>query len=154
VEVVKDGSSASAATPDHDLEPTGRLQQELTAAQFEGPACDFPLVGSNYKHPNRTAGHTHTTKDVHTAYFAVGSDIGIIGAQACSNAKCGPAISLQAGFYNSGFYDAGLTCEKDCGLFGLWGCVEVCRDRKVTFELKSTKVSASVRFHDCAAFNQ
>ncbi|HEX6276482.1 MAG TPA: hypothetical protein VFZ53_25750 [Polyangiaceae bacterium] len=155
---------ALRATPDDaelpldpDLEHNGQFQQSggsYPAANFIANMCDFPNTAPNFRSTNHTAAHTKTTPDIHTAYFATASDIGIITARACANNNCGNTVTLQAGFHSSGFYDAGNKCDETCCLFGLCGCVSICTPRKVSFAQVSGKISSSVRFHECGAFTR
>jgi hypothetical protein len=145
------------APMDPDMEHNGQFQQSggsYPAATFIANMCDFPNTAPNFRSTNHTAAHTKTTPDIHTAYFAVASDIGIITARACANNSCGNTITLQAGFHSSGFYDAGNVCDETCCLFGLCGCVSICTPRKVSFAQVSGKISSSVRFHECGAFTR
>jgi hypothetical protein len=147
--------TAVELSPDADLEHNGQFQQTAGSypyATFNANMCNIPNVVPNYRFANLTAPFSKSTPGIHTAYFAVGSDIGIITAKACSDNKCGGAITLQAGYHNSGFYDAGDKCEKTCAILGIWSCVTICVPRKVKFDVITNKVSTNVRYHECAAF--
>ena len=141
---------------DQDLEHNGQFQQSggsYPASLFVSGMCNFPMTAPNYIQINNSVPHIETTSNINTAYFAVASDIGIITAKACANNSCGPAIALQAGFHNSGFYAAGQRCSRSCCPLGLCGCTEVCTPRKVKFDVITGKVSTTVRFHECSSFS-
>jgi hypothetical protein len=145
---------------DADLEHNGEFQQSYPAASFLQTMCDFPTNnGLNYKHTNRTDVHTDTSMGVHTAYFAVGADIGTITARACAgknaggyfNGICGSTVTVNAGYHQSGYYDAGLSCPGDPNLFcQIFGCPKICTYRLVRFHVEHGKISTNVRFHECA----
>lgn len=142
---------------DRDLEHNGQFQQTAGSypyATFNANMCNIPNVVPNYRMSNVTTAFTKSTPDINTAYFAVASDIGIVTAKACSNGSCGGPTTLQAGYHNSGFYDAGQKCEKSCLILGTWNCVTVCTRKKVKFDVVVGKVSNSVRYHECAAFTR
>jgi hypothetical protein len=156
------GAAAGAAPAgqelplDPDLEHNGEFQQSYPAANFLQVMCDFPTASPSYKHTNRVDPHTDTSLNVHTAYYAVGADIGTITAQACAgknaggyfNGSCSSTTAVNAGYHSSAYYDAGLQCDKTCTL--LFGCVSICVPKQVRLELRYNRISSSVRFHDCA----
>lgn len=145
-----------------DLEHSGQFEQSggaFAGSVFTGQFCSFSGAAPNYIHTNHTSSQTHTTSNVNTAYFASATDIGTLGAQACSDGKCGGSVTIQAGYGNSGFYDAGQSCsKKSCAWWDFvckaLGEVTICGPRKVKFDLKETKISSQIRFHDCAKFTQ
>jgi hypothetical protein len=140
---------------DADLEHNGQFQQSaLPFKTFAAQMCDFPNRLPNYKHASVTAGHTHATANINTAYYAVGSDVGTITAKACVDKKCSVANPVQAGGRASAFYDAGLSCKKDCShILGIpLGCVEICKNKLVKFEGVFTAISSKVSYHDCSRF--
>ncbi|MET0411502.1 MAG: hypothetical protein ABW217_09400 [Polyangiaceae bacterium] len=153
-------SDPAATESDPDLEHDGDFQQALPASAFLSVMCDFPTGNGSYKHSNRTDAHTDASLDVHSAYFAVGSDSGTVTTQACVgentggffDGDCGGTTAVPAGFQTSAFYDAGpdQICDGGDG-FGceLFGCVEVCYRPLVRFELNYGKISPSVNFHEC-----
>lgn len=146
---------------DPDLEHDGEFQQSYPASTFLSVMCDFPTGNGSYKHTNRTDAHPDISMDVHMTYFAVGSDLGIITAQPCAgenlggffDGECGSTVPVQAGYHNSGFYDAGpnQVCEGGSGFLEctLFGCYTVCYHPQVRFELHYGKVSTNVNFHEC-----
>jgi hypothetical protein len=152
---------ATEPANDSDLEHEGDFQQAYPADQFMAQMCDFPLGGGSYKHQNRTDAHIDASLDVHLAYFAVGSDKGIITAKPCAgentggffDGECGSTVAVQAGTNNSGFYESGpnQVCEGGSGFLEctLFGCVTVCFHPLVRFELNYGKVSTDVNFHEC-----
>jgi hypothetical protein len=160
ITIERNESELAATESDPDLEHDGDFQQSYPASTFLSIMCDFPTGNGSYKHTDRTDAHTDASLDVHSAYFAVGSDSGTVTAQPCSgentggifDGECGSTITVNAGFHNSGFYDAGPDpiCEGGDG-FGceLFGCVEVCYRPLVRFELNYGKISPSVNFHEC-----
>ena len=96
--------------------------------------------------------------NIHSAYYAAGSDLGIITEQACAGksdsqgffvGQCNTQTAVQAGFAVSGLYDAGQKCDTACGPFGQ-GCVTICVPRQVRWDLRHGKISSNVRFHECA----
>jgi hypothetical protein len=142
---------------DADLEHNGQFQQTAGSypyATFNANMCNIPNVVPNYRFANLTSPLTKSTPNIKTAYFAVASDIGIITARACSNNNCGAAITLQAGYHNSGFYDAGEKCEETCAILGTWSCITICAPRKVKFDVSTNRISTNVRYHECAAFTR
>lgn len=157
-----DRASEPASLPfDPDLEHDGDFQQAYPASTFLNVMCDFPTGNGSYKHTNRTDAHMDASMDVHMAYFAVGSDLGTITAQPCAgeneggffDGECGSTIPVQAGYHNSGFYDAGpnQVCSGGSGFLEctLFGCFTVCYHPQVRFELRYGKVSTNVNFHEC-----
>ena len=156
-EPVKDEAIVEGSKLDADLEHNGQFQQSaLPFATFAAQMCDFPTTSPNYKHHNVTTSHTHPTDKVNTAYYAVGSDVGIITAKACVNGTCSTTANVQAGVQLSGFYDGGLACDKDCShiLFFSLGCVSICNKKQVKFEGVFSAISSRVRYHDCARFTR
>ncbi len=148
---------------DEDAEHNGEFQQSLPSSNFSSRFCNFPTGnGLNYKHMNRTDVHTDTSMGIHTAYYAIGADIGTITLQACAGKNAGGYFSgicaPTAAVYNEGYggstyYDAGIACPGDPNLLcRIFGCPKICTPRKVRFELHHGKISSNVRFHECASF--
>ncbi len=158
---VRHAATEHTSLSDPDLEHNGEFQQSYPAAAFLELMCDFSTGSGSYKHTNRTDPHLDISLDVHATYFAVGADTGTITAQPCSgknaggsfDGQCGQAVAVNAGFHNSGLYDAGddLVCTESGGLAcRIFGCPEICIRNQVRFELRYDKVSSSVNFHECA----
>jgi hypothetical protein len=148
---------------DPDLEHNGEFQQSLPSATFLANMCNFPTGSGSYKHPNRTDVHVDTSMNVHTAYYAVGADIGIIKSRACAGkntggifkGNCSTWTTTNPGGVASAYYDAGIACPDDPNwLCELFGCPKICELRKVRLDIWHDKISNSVRFHDCVAVNR
>lgn len=155
-------NAPKAAEHEQDLQHGGQFEQSggaFPGSTFTSQFCSFSSASPNYIHTNHTSSLTHTTSNVNTVYFASATDIGTLGAQACSNGNCGGSVTIQAGYGNSGFYDAGQACsKKSCAWWDFickaLGETTICGPREVKFDLKETQISSQVRFHDCAKFTQ
>lgn len=138
---------------DSESEDTAVTLKSLPASQFLETMCDFPVTGSSYKHTDRSSVHVDATLDVLGAYFAVGSDEGIIIASACAGensggqfkGQCSSGVAVPAGFTSQGFYETAENCSPSC-----FGCSVRCIRDVVRFETHFDSISDNVNFHDCA----